>query len=164
MKKNKKKTSIILIILATLLLVTGLSYAYNLHNNKQEFIQASKQTSGIIDSIYNKGTTHAQQYCVYNNMKYSKGVLSCFVMSSKITSGSSQSQIIKAAEWGKWIFKGNNDIALNDSENTYTTANLYSNGKMGCFIREKRINDQHSELEVGCSGPAKAEWFPLKQD
>ena len=164
MNKNKKKTNIILIATLTILLVVIVVYGGNIIKDRENFIQASKQSETIINSISKAGKSETQQYCIYNNMKYSKGVLSCYVTVTKITGIFPRSQITNALQQSKWIFRGNNDIALNDSENTYTTANLYNNGTLSCFVREKKLDDKHSKLEVGCSGPAKAEWFPVRKD
>jgi uncharacterized phage-like protein YoqJ len=164
MKKNKKRINTVLIAALVLLLGVSVVYGVSAINERKDFIQASKQSETIINSIAKEGKLETQRYCQRNDMKYSKGILSCSVIFKKTTEVSSRSQVTKATEQSKWIFKGNNDIALNDSENTYTIANLYNNGTLNCFVRERKLNDQHSELEVGCSGPARAEWFPVREN
>ena len=162
MNNNKKMLNITLLSILSIILALGMIYGASLIKEKQSFMNALQQSETIIVSMTDKEGIESRQYCQRNNMKYSKGSLSCFVTSTKLISGSSQGQVEKVAQKNGWVFTGNNDIALNDSENTYTIANLYENGRLKCFIRQKKINDQQSVLEVGCSGSAKAEWFPVR--
>jgi len=164
MKKNKKPIKTILLIVIFILLALVVVYSLGIIHDRQNFIKASRQSEEVINSIAKEGEADTKRYCQHNNLKYSKGTLSCFIISTKTTGVSSLLKIANVARQTGWNLTGNNDIALNDSQNTYIIANLYKNGIMNCFIREKRLSTQQFELEVGCSGPAKAEWFPVREE
>lgn len=164
MKKNKK-TIIILVGLLILLLAGVISYTY--YQDKENFAQASQEVDLLVNSVSGLKNIDKQQYCLRNNLKYEKGILSCYTAQSGIFNNAqaiSDNIINNVTQKVKWQFKGNNFTALNDSSSTYLVANLYTSNDFNCYIRQKYIDANQSLVEIGCSKIAKREWYPVKNE
>lgn len=169
MKKNKKAIGVtaIIIIIIVIIFILVVAYIVNLYQDKQKFTNASVGINNIMKTLAVDDQYRKQDYCIYNDLKYSKGKLLCFVTETAMLDDYPQKgkekKIETSTQDARWMFRGNNSLALEDSTTTYTIANLYKNGKLDCYIREQKINEHASKLEVGCSGSAKAEWFPVRE-
>lgn len=171
MKKNKKaitlKSPITIVVLLTLVYVVGyLTYHY--FNDWLQFVDASKNIKSItLDSEFSRLNIKDDNYCMRNNMKFSKGTIGCTV-SKNISYDKTIKPTQKLYDLNRselknkgWIERGENTESLKDYG--YILARLYSYKKFDCFERYK---DEGAELkvEIGCFKTATREWFFIKTD
>ena len=167
MKKNKKKLSITLLVVIVVMLSVGGVVGVSFYKDRQSFKDASRDIHSIFEALdYHASSKDTAQYCMYSSMKYSKGKLSCtteFTLSVE-SSSFDNSKLNKATSDIGWMFHGSNLGTWKNVNSQYIFANLYDKGDLRCSIRVKNINDNQSMVEMDCSGPARAEWFPVKKD
>jgi hypothetical protein len=159
MKKNKK---IIMIVVASLLLVIIIVVS-QLISDWYTFTSQDRKIKNYITSIegVNKSKIVSDNYCSYSHQKYSKGALGCSIMYTfSVNDGSfafNNNQISKELGW-KYAF--DNTSSTNQySDKKYTKHIVFEAKSMTCSY--SIIN---KEYQLGCSGPAKAEWFPVRED
>ena len=163
MKKNKK-----LYIIGAVLIITavGLAALYFL-SDRQKFTSMRIDINNVkFDTSADTESIKSDNYCNRNNMKYSKGSLACHV-GDTITYATNTKEIKKVTAQNTrklisigWQSNGSNLQLLKDSG--YIMGELYTKGEFDCYQRYKPADGGRLVLEVGCSGPAKAEWFPVK--
>lgn len=166
-KQNKKKLSItLLVVIIVMLIVVGVIGA-SFYKDRQNFNNASKDIHSIFEALgYPISDKDTNQYCMYNNMKYSKGSLICTTESTLSVEGFlfDGSKLDKTTSSVGWKFHGSNLGTWKKMNDQYIFANLYDKGELRCSIRIKTIDYNQSMVELDCSGPARAEWFPVKKD
>lgn len=160
MKKNKK----IVIAISSLVVLVAIGTSIYFLSDRQKFISEANNLNEYITKI--EGISlNEEKYCSYGHQKYSKGDLGCqvyytFQDSSKI---SRETETAKYLESIGWQYKGDNTASVNAySDVKYTAHKVFSHGSLGCTFSSS--NDNGTTIyEVGCYGPAKAEWFPVKK-
>jgi len=159
MKKNKNNIIIAVVVVFVIGLITGLIY----YKDKSKFSAASKDFNSITEALNLKPLSRqVQQYCMYNNQKYSKGQLSCLTeVSLLVGSLPNSSELAKVTSEIGWISKGSNLDSWVGVDSSYIYAHLYTKNELTCSIREKKAESELT-IEIDCSGPAKAEWFPVR--
>lgn len=127
--------------------------------NINQYIQELKASKLISD-------VQSEKYCSYTHQKYSKGSLGCSI---DYTFHSSDSDLITASfdrvatEFG-WTFLFDNTDGNNEySEKRYILSRVYIDQDRRCGLHIYQ-EEQKYKYEIGCSGPAKAEWFPVRED
>lgn len=156
------------VIILVLVIVTGGIVYY--FGNRQIFISEKKNIDKIQFETY--GTlleSRDDNYCDRNNLKYSSGILVCHVgkvleysleEGKSIEKNNSKNEQ-KLKDIG-WKVDGNNTTSI--KEFGYSWGELYKKDTMDCYQRYKILNDTKLVLEVGCSGPAKRAWFPVRDN
>lgn len=167
--KNRKKLNITLLVVIVVMLSIGGVVGVGFYKDRQSFKDASRDIHSIFEALdYHASSKDTTQYCMYNNMKYSKGKLLCFMTVSKNVKTADfqndKEKISSVTHTAGWTHEGSNSVALNSIGDVYLTADVYTKDPMNCFVREKQLSNEYSKIEIGCSGPARAEWFPVKKD
>ncbi len=167
MNHNQKTKHLTILLLIVALFAVGAGFASSYYRDRQKYISAIEDIDYIVRQLSGSGTPSwdKNEYCLRNSLKYKKGKLFCYVTATKAIDGGTikSNKINKIAEKIGWSLKGSNQEALNDSTTKYVLANLYSTGDMNCFARGAQGDNGQLNFEVGCYGPAKAEWFPVRE-
>lgn len=163
MKKNKTIV-IVLCCLAVLLISAGALFL----NDRQKFISEDKNLNQYVYGIKGESrdiSISEERYCSYGHQKYSKGNLGCqvgYVLQDN--SGTARgSSITKYLEQSLgWQYKGDNTSSVNAySTQKYTAHKVFSHGSLSCIFSSSD-DVAITTYKVSCYGPAKAEWFPVR--
>ena len=162
---NKNKKLIIAISLLVVLAIAGTAYYFL--SDRQTYIAQDKNIKEYIQSLqasYPVEGVQSEKYCSYAHQKFSKGSLGCGV---NYTFYNAHKDVItadfdnKAANFG-WIYSFDNTAGNNKySEQQYILSRVYKYKNITCGLHITK-EDQRYKYQIGCSGPAKAEWFPVK--
>lgn len=162
MKKNKKFLIPTLIVLAVCLYV-----AVPLLYDRWVYSSQDKKIKGYISSLkVAQGNVKAEKYCTYSHQKYSKGTLKCDVrysFSYKNDSTLFDKSTTTAQEFG-WKFKWDNAVTNNKySTEKFIKSEVYEYRHLLCSFVIIEKSDAY-EYQLGCSGRAKAEWYPVRNE
>lgn len=164
MKKNKK---IVFIVAGCgIVMLLGVIAANYMHNryiflgedkNINQYIQSLKATRSISD-------VWSEKHCSYNSQKYSKGSLGCTVEYSFLSAldEETQKEITSKLALLKWVYKWDNTTSINEySDKKYINHKVYSDGTLDCIYSVAIANASY-QYQMNCYGPAKAEWYPVR--
>lgn len=162
MKKNKKTITIIAVAVAAIGVMTASMFVYDWYKYNSE----NHKINNYIESLegVDKSTISSDNYCTYSHQKYSKGVLGCNIDYTFLVDRSftfSNDELSKELGW-KYAF--DNTTSVNRySDKNYLKHVVFETGGMTCSYS---IIDKQDTLsyQLGCSGPAKAEWFPVREN
>ncbi len=164
MKNNKKYLAIAL--MCGLIVIAGIVSAFLV--DKMKFSGQDKNIKSyiaILDETQKIHDISMSKYCSYAHQKYSKGSLRCD-LSYKFSS--EDEGIVKnsgdtASDFG-WTFQWDNTVSNNKySTEEFIKSEVYTYKDLYCNFSVKKSSNSY-EYEIGCSGPAKAEWFPVKKN
>ena len=160
MKKNKQIIKIIILILLAIGMYIALMFTYDWH----KYSSQNNKIKSYIESLQgvDKNTVASDNYCTYSHQKYSKGILGCNLTYTFSTLGGEisfkNSQLLNKLDW-KYKFDNTKSINKYDNKN-YLKHVVFETKDMTCSY--SIISGDKYELE--CSGPAKAEWFPVRDN
>ena len=163
MKKNKQIIKIIILILLAIGMYIALMFAYDWY----KYSSQNNKIKSYIELLQgvNKNTVASDNYCTYSHQKYSKGVLGCSI-SYAVSSSSAllfQNSREEAEGFG-WKYKWDNTVDNNKySSENYIKSEVYEFDGLYCSFVVKNAGTVY-QYELGCSGPAKAEWFPVREN
>lgn len=167
--KNRKKLNITLLVVIVVMLSIGGVVGVSFYKDRQSFKDASRDIHSIFEALdYRASSKDTTQYCMYSHLKYSKGNLTCYVSHSFMIKNPVKNVISmseRKLEGVGWKKRGNNIDYFKEKDETYVVANIFTDkNKLNCHSRYKLVAADVLAVEIGCSGPARAEWFPVKKD
>lgn len=160
MKKNKKYPFSITI--TVVLLVLTACTAYYFLSDRYTFISQKSNIEHYISAKTSAKNVSSEQHCSYSHQKYSKGALGCDIdyMFSLSQNNQADEDPYKIANKLKWAYKFDNTASVNEyGEEKYLRHYVFEVDGLTCSYS---LNKQGSKIEIGCSGPARAEWFPVR--
>lgn len=161
---NKNKKSIWIVIALVIIVIVGAVLVSNFQD-RQKFIEASRNVYNLADQISTTSPKTVQQYCLRNNIKYEKGTLSCMTEINFIVNPSSSTLPImdeKVLKFG-WVSRGSNLSSWKNADESYIYAKIYNGTEMDCYTRVKDQNKKY-EVTIGCYASARRAWYPVKNE
>ena len=163
---ENKKTKLLILAVALPVLLIVLVVGIGRYNDRQKFTVATKEIAQIAEQLKGNGSSEKkQEYCMRNDLKYSKGNLSC--ITELILTNNKKVNALEvdvAVNKVGWTSQGSNLESWKDADDKYILANTYTDNKVDCYVRAYEKQSVRYLITIGCSGPAKAEWFPVREN